>query len=52
MDSGCSVPSEDSTMEDFDPLDYTLPEEIIGIMDQILCFEVRMRMLGCWTMPR
>jgi len=40
MDSGCSMPDQDSAMEQFDPLDYTLPEEILGIMDQMLAFEV------------
>ena len=40
MDSGCSMPDQDAAMEQFDPLDYTLPEEILGIMDQMLAFEV------------
>jgi len=41
MDSGFAVPDQDAAMEQFDPLMYTLPEEIIGIMDQIFEFEVR-----------
>lgn len=41
MDSGLAVPDQDAAMEQFDPLMYTLPEEIIGIMDQIFEFEVR-----------
>lgn len=40
MDSGCSLPEADSILEDFDPLNYTSPEEILWIMDQMLCFEV------------
>lgn len=40
MDSGCAVPEKDATMDQFDPLMYTLPEEIIGLMDQMLCYEV------------
>ncbi|GAB7340703.1 hypothetical protein MBLNU457_7090t1 [Dothideomycetes sp. NU457] len=40
MDSGFAVPDQDAAMEQFDPLMYTLPEEIIGIMDQIFEFEM------------
>ena len=43
MDSGCAVPAEDQIMDDFDVLKFILPEEIIGIMDQMLGFEVRNR---------
>jgi len=39
MDSGFAVPEEDSKMEEFDPFNYGLPEEILGIMDQMLCYE-------------
>ena len=40
MDSGVSMPAQDSAMEDFDPLLYTLPEEIVAIMDEMLCHKV------------
>ncbi|KAF2156196.1 Mak10-domain-containing protein [Myriangium duriaei CBS 260.36] len=40
MDSGCSLPDEDSVLEDFDPLNHTLPEEVLWIMDELLCFEM------------
>jgi hypothetical protein len=40
MDSGCLEPGE--TMEDeYDFSQVLLPEEIIGIIDQLLCHEVR-----------
>jgi len=39
MDIGYVAPDEDSTLDDFDPLSFILPEEIIGIMDQMLCHE-------------
>jgi N-alpha-acetyltransferase 35, NatC auxiliary subunit len=39
MDSGCLEPGE--TMEDdFDFSKDILPEEVIGIIDQLLCHEV------------
>lgn len=39
MDSGCPKPGE--TLEhDYDVLKELLPEEVIGIMDQMLCHEV------------
>lgn len=39
MDSGCLEPGE--TMEDeYDFRQNLLPEEIIGIIDQLLCHEV------------
>jgi len=39
MDSGCPKPGE--TLEhDYDVLVKLLPEEVIGIMDQMLCHEV------------
>lgn len=41
MDSGYIAPGEDTIIDDFDPLFYQLPEEIIGIIDQLLCLEVR-----------
>ncbi|TKX19480.1 hypothetical protein C1H76_8329 [Elsinoe australis] len=40
MDSGFILPEEDAALEEFDPLNHTLPEEIIWIMDQMLCFEM------------
>ncbi|GAM83681.1 hypothetical protein ANO11243_016700 [Dothideomycetidae sp. 11243] len=40
MDSGYSLPEKDAIVEDFDPLMYTLPEEILWIMDELLCFEM------------
>ncbi|KAF4556774.1 Mak10 subunit-like protein [Elsinoe fawcettii] len=40
MDSGYTMPVEDAALEDFDPLDHTLPEEVIWIMDQMLSFEM------------
>ena len=40
MDSGYLAPGE--TLEDeYDVLRELLPEEVIGIMDQMLCYEVR-----------
>lgn len=42
MDSGFILPEEDAALEEFDSLNHTLPEEIIWIMDQMLCFEVSM----------
>ena len=39
MDSGCLAPGE--TLEDnYDVLRELLPEEVVGIMDQLLCAEV------------
>lgn len=39
MDSGFLTPGE-SMEHDYDILRELLPEEVIGIMDQMLCFEV------------
>ena len=40
MDSGCLAPGE--TLEDqYDVSRKLLSEEVIGIMDQMLCYEVR-----------
>lgn len=39
MDSGL-LPSGESVEHDYDVLKELLPGEVIGIMDQILCFEV------------
>lgn len=39
MDSGF-LESEESLEDDFDVLGELLPEEVVGIMDQMLCFEV------------
>ena len=40
MDSGFMMPEKDAVIDNFDPLTPMLPEEIIGIMDQLLCYEV------------
>lgn len=40
MDSGLLIPDKDAAVDNFDPLQNMLPEEIIGIMDQLLSFEV------------
>ena len=39
MDSGFLRPGE-TLEDDFDPLTPLLPEELIGIMDQLLCYEM------------
>lgn len=39
MDSGFLAPGE-TLEEDFDALKDLLPEEVIGIMDQLLCYEM------------
>jgi hypothetical protein len=41
MDSGLLIPDKDTAVDNFDPLQNILPEEIIGVMDQLLSFEVR-----------
>ncbi|KAI5210436.1 Mak10-domain-containing protein [Aureobasidium subglaciale] len=40
MDSGFVIPEKDAAVDNFDPLQKMLPEEIIGIMDQLLSFEM------------
>ncbi|KAG9834228.1 Mak10-domain-containing protein, partial [Aureobasidium melanogenum] len=40
MDSGLLIPDKDAAVDNFDPLQNMLPEEIIGIMDQLLSFEM------------
>lgn len=40
MDSGYLTDGE-KLEDDFDVLHEVLPEEIVGLMDQILCLEVR-----------
>ena len=42
MDSGF-LNSGESVEHDYDVLRNLLPEEVIGIMDQVLCFEVGSR---------
>ena len=42
MDSGF-LNSGESVEHDYDVLRKLLPEEVIGIMDQVLCFEVGFR---------
>lgn len=39
MDSGFLAPGE-SLDDDYDVLRELLPEEVIGIIDQLICFEV------------
>ena len=39
MDSGYLVPGE-TLEDDYDVLKELLPEEVVGIMDQMLCYEV------------
>jgi hypothetical protein len=40
MDSGFLAPGE-TLDDDYDVLRELLPEEVVGIMDQLLCHEVR-----------
>lgn len=40
MDSGLLIPDKDAAVDNFDPLQNMLPEEIVGVMDQLLSFEV------------
>lgn len=40
MDSGC-VKSEEELEETYDVSRQLLPEEVLGIIDQLLCLEVR-----------
>lgn len=40
MDSGYLGPGE-TLEDDYDVLHEILPEEVVGIMDQLLCSEVR-----------
>ncbi|KAK6004217.1 hypothetical protein QM012_009067 [Aureobasidium pullulans] len=40
MDSGLLIPDKDAAVDSFDPLQNMLPEEILGIMDQLLSFEM------------
>ena len=44
MDSGFLTPG-DSVEHDYDILRRLLPCEVIGIMDQMLCFEVCFRLI-------
>lgn len=39
MDSGCLEP-EETPGDDYDTLTSLLPEELIGVMDQLLCYEM------------
>ena len=41
MDSGYLAPG-DTLDDDYDVLKEVLPEEVIGVMDQLICFEVRL----------
>lgn len=43
MDSGFLAPGE-SLDDDYDVLRELLPEEVIGIIDQLICFEVGIRL--------
>ncbi|KAH0013495.1 Mak10-domain-containing protein, partial [Aureobasidium melanogenum] len=40
MDSGLLIPDKDAAVDNFDSLQNMLPEEIVGIMDQLLSFEM------------
>lgn len=40
MDSGVTLPDQDAIMDEFDPLKSLPPEEVLGIMDQLLCYEM------------
>lgn len=40
MDSGLYIPEKDDVVDNFDPLQKLLPEEVVGVMDQLFCFEV------------
>ena len=46
MDSGFVLPGKDAAVDNFDPLKKMLPTELIGIMDQMLCFEVKVMSNG------
>lgn len=48
MDSGCLAPGE-SLDEDYDVKRTLLPQEVLGIMDQLLCHEVCLRLH--WSSP-
>lgn len=41
MDSGYLAPGE-TLDHNYDVMKKLLPEEVIGIMDQLLCYEVRL----------
>ena len=47
MDSGYMMPEKDAIVDNFDPLKPMLPEEVIGIMDQMLCHEVSTQYRTC-----
>lgn len=49
MDSGYLAPGE-TLEDDYDVLRELLPEEVVGIMDQLLCHEVRS--VCCFGLPR
>lgn len=49
MDSGYLAPGE-TLEDDYDVLRELLPEEVVGIMDQLLCHEVRS--VCCFGPPR
>lgn len=45
MDSGYLAPGENHAKaleDDYDVMRELLPEEVVGIMDQLLCHEVRL----------
>ena len=44
MDSGFLLPGE-KLHDDYDVLREPLPEEVLGIIDQMICYEVNLRML-------
>jgi hypothetical protein len=47
MDSGYLEPGE-SMEDEYDFSEALLPEEIIGIIDQLLCHEVRCHLVCSW----
>ena len=51
MDSGY-LDSGETLEDEYDVLRHLLPEEVIGIMDQLLCFEVRMVIVLAGTVHR
>lgn len=46
MDSGCLGPGE-SLDDDYEVNRPLLPEEVLGIIDQLLCHEVGVHLLRC-----
>ena len=49
MDSGYLANGE-ALEDDYNVLRVLLPEELLGIMDQMLCYEVSTISLPCWEL--